>query len=57
VTLIELVGELEPGITAEGKYCPEVCVVQSATVRAPDHVPPPRHMVTVSIDTAFAALA
>jgi hypothetical protein len=54
-TLIELVGELE--MTLLGRNGLDVCVDQSATVSAPENAPPPRHMVTVSIDTALAALA
>ena len=54
-TLIELVDELE--MDAEGKNCPAEFADQSSTVRAPSHVLPPRHMLTLSIEMALAALA
>lgn len=55
VTPTELVVVLCIG--ARGKYWPDACVDHSSTVSAPKKLPPPRHMLSVSMDTSLAALA
>jgi hypothetical protein len=53
VTVVELV----PETGDRGRYGLAAFVVYSATVSEPEYEAPPRHMLTVSIDIEFTALA